>query len=431
MNEPQPTKSAAPPASPAQPIPPIAIKRRRRWAWWLSSVLILVVAGVLAMPSIASIPAVRDWCFKLLSAKANLQISAKELSLSWFSPIVVGDISVQNDDSRQAVLSVKRIEGDTALWRVLFGHDAGTFRVIGPQLNIEFDKQGWNLAQLLQVMGRAALMNKRAMKWEIVDGSFSLRGPSSTRPWTVEKLNLQGTTVPASDNPLGVPVLHGKAVRLLDQSELTPQLCNDLLKFIAPMLSQTTTASGRVSLELDDFSWPLGKPESAEVKGKLTLHSVEVGPGGFVKMFTELMQLKTVPTALEIAKDDVVPFQLRNGRVYHENLAFSLSALQDKPTIRSHGSVGLDETLDLYLDISSLGAALPAESILRGVLSQVTLHFVGTLTSPKLAAPTLSALSDWLGRRRVEKSEDSTRHGPLLNRRNASENPPQPPASQP
>lgn len=433
MNEAQPsTPSALAPPGPSTPSPPaLPIRRRRRWLRWLVAVLFVVLAIVLALPYLVAIPAVRDRALKLLSARANLQISAKELSLGWFSPVVVGDINVQNDDARQAVLAVKKIEGDTSLLRLLFGHDAGSFRIVQPKLNIEFDQGGWNLARLLQVMASAAILNNRSVKWELVDCRFSLRGPSSTRPLTVEKLNLQGTTVPASGNPLGVPVLHGGHVQLLDSTEITSELCNDLLKFIAPVLSQTTSASGRVSLELEEFTWPLGKPENADVKGKLTLHSVEFGPGGLVKLFAEALQLKNVPAALEIAEDDIVPFSLHDGRVYHENLSFFVSALPNKPTVRSHGSVGLDETLDWYVELSSLGAALPQESILRSVLDQVSLHFVGTLTSPKLAAPTLKPLADRIQQRRSEKREDSARPGLAPGRSNAKANPPPAPATSP
>ncbi len=431
MIEPQPSTPAAAPVEPTPSGAPLPIKRRRRWIWWLSTILILALAAVFALPYLAAVPAIRDQALKWLSARTNLQITAKELSLDWFSPIAVGDISVQNDDSHQAVLAIKRIESDTALWRLLMGHDAGNFRIVQPQLNIEFDKGGWNLARLLQAMASAALMNKRAIRWEIVDASLSLRGPSSTRPLVVEQLNLRGATIPATDNPLGVPVLHGGAIQLLHETQLTPQLCNDLLKFIAPVLSQTTSASGRVSLELDQFYWPLGIPDKADVKGKLTLHSVEVGPGGFVKLLADLMQLKDVPAAMQIAKDDVVAFHLHDGRVFHENLNFSLTALKDKPTIRSHGSVGLDETLDLDIDISALATGLPADSFLHSLLSQATLHVVGTLSSPKLAAPGLKQLTDWFQQRRSEKRDDSSRPGLLPGRRGANGNPPPSPPPAP
>ncbi len=141
--------------------PPLPIKRRRRWIWWITTILILALPVVFALPYLAAVPAIRDQALKWLSARANLQITAKELSLGWFSPIALGDINVQNDDSHQAVLAVKRIEGDTALWRLLMSHDAGSFRIVQPQLNIEFDKGGWNLTRLLQAMASAALMNKR------------------------------------------------------------------------------------------------------------------------------------------------------------------------------------------------------------------------------------------------------------------------------
>jgi hypothetical protein len=370
------------------------------------ALLLLALVVVAMLPYAVALPVVRNQWLKWLSARTNLQISVNDLSLGWFSPVLAGDIQVQNDVAHQAVFKIQKVEGNTPLWRLLFSSNLGNFRIVEPALNLEFDQEGSNLGRLLGVLGHAALFSNRSAQWEIVDGRFSVRGPSSPRPWVIDKVSLNMTVTPASQNPQGVPLLHGGLARLLNEAELTPELCNDLLKFIAPVLSQSTRTSGRVSLELDEFSWPLGKPELANVKGRLTLHSVETGPGELVKLLAEVVELKSIPAALQIAKDDVVTFSMHDGRVYHENLAFSLAAIQDAPSIRSHGSVGLDETLDWFLEFSGLGNALPADSAVRSLLSQLNLHFVGTLSSPKLAAPSLKAIAERIQQRRSQRKSD-------------------------
>src|SRR5262249_18593218 len=72
---------------------------------------------------------------------------------------------------------------------------------------------------------------------------------------------------------------------------------------------------------------------------------------------------------VEIAKNDAVMFSMHDARVYHENLAFSLAGIQ----ATSHGSVGLDESLDWFVEVQ-----IPA---LESAIGQQrpTLHFTGPL----------------------------------------------------
>ncbi len=78
-------------------------------------------------------------------------------------------------------------------------------------------------------------------------------------------------------------------------------------------------------------------------------------------------------------------FELSNGRVIHEGLVFGLPDLAPDLQIRSHGSVGLDESLDMLVEID-----LPLERLGSGplakVLGQQTLKIpiVGTLSEPRV-----------------------------------------------
>jgi hypothetical protein len=150
-----------------------------------------------------------------------------------------------------------------------------------------------------------------------------------------------------------------------------------------------------------------------------------------VKTLVAIVEMKTLPSAIQVAKDDIVSFNMREGRVYHENLAFSLAPMLGEPLIRSHGSVGLDETLDWYLEFPALGGALPADSAVGTLLSQLKLHLVGTLGSPKLSAPALKALADWMQQRRTEKRDDPSKPGLLPGRHKSNESVPSSPATPP
>jgi hypothetical protein len=155
-------------------------------------------------------------------------------------------------------------------------------------------------------------------------------------------------------------------------------------------------------------------PEKAQLKGRLTLHSVEIGPTPAVQALVGLLGVK-VPSAVRLAKDDVVTFSMHDGRVHHEGLAFGLADVEPEMLIRSHGSVGLDQTLDWFVQLPALGGRLP-EGPLREALSQapITLHITGTLERPMVKlplqggqlAPAVKALTDALKRRAESRAAD-------------------------
>jgi hypothetical protein len=86
--------------------------------------------------------------------------------------------------------------------------------------------------------------------------------------------------------------------------------------------------------------------------------------------------------SVEIANNDNVDFQMHDGRVYHENLAFTLAGVQ----VLSHGSVGLDESLDWTVDIQvhALEGVNSTDHPILGALGRERpkLHFTGTLSKP-------------------------------------------------
>ena len=264
---------------------------------------------------------------------------------------------------------------------MIFGHRFGTFRVEKPEVYVKFDKDGSNIARLLRGIG-GSQFGRRAGTLDIVDGQLLLQGPNSPQPWTTDGMSLNLSFIPAADSPEGVAVLDGGQARFLKDCELTPEMANDIFKYIVPFLAAATRTSGRVSLELDSFRWPLGMPELVKLQGKLTLESVDVAPGPLFQSLGGLIELPMLGnSSIQIAKDDVVAFDMHDGRVNHENLVFALAMLQPEIAIRSHGSVGLDETLDWFIDFQFQKNASLADNTLVGLLGQrgLTLHNTGTL----------------------------------------------------
>jgi len=159
------------------------------------------------------------------------------------------------------------------------------------------------------------------------------------------------------------------------------------LKYIAPVLADVSTAQGSFSIDLEGCRIPLDDPAKGELAGRLTIHSVEVGPGPLVRELAVLLG-RAAPARLR--RESVVPFRMVQGRVYHQGLELIFPDL----TIRTYGSVGLDQTLAVmaempvppkWLGNNVLGSALRNQT--------VRLPIGGTLSKPKIDQRALDRVS--------------------------------------
>lgn len=165
---------------------------------------------------------------------------------------------------------------------------------------------------------------------------------------------------------------------MAEQVQITPEMCASALKYIAPVLADVSAAQGSFSIDMEGCRVPLDDPAKGELAGRFTIHSVQVGPGPLVR---ELAILLGRASPAKLRRESVVPFRMVNGRVYHQGLELIFPDL----TIRTYGSVGLDQTLAMmaempvppkWLGNNVLGSAL-RNQIIR-------LPLGGTLSSPKI-----------------------------------------------
>lgn len=174
---------------------------------------------------------------------------------------------------------------------------------------------------------------------------------------------------------------------LARQVQITPAMCASLLKYVAPVLADVTTARGSFSIELDGCRIPLDDPAKAELAGRLTIHSVQVGPGPLVRELAVLLGRES-PAVLR--RESQVQFRMVEGRVYHQGMELVFPEL----TIRTYGSVGFDQTLSLMAEMpvppSLLGNRM-LDSALRNRI--VRLPIGGTLSKPRIDRQELERLT--------------------------------------
>ena len=188
--------------------------------------------------------------------------------------------------------------------------------------------------------------------------------------------------------------------RVAEQVQITREMCNAGMKYALPVLAEATQAQGRFSVDLEGCRLPLANPSAGDAAGKIVVHSVEVGPGPLTQAFAPIVQ--TLAQALgakgriqplgnvAITRESKVDVRMVGGRVYHRGLELIFPDV----TVRTYGSVGLDESLaimaempvpDKWIGNNALGDSL------RGQV--IRLPIAGTLHEPKIDARELERLA--------------------------------------
>jgi hypothetical protein len=414
-------------SSPVQaPTAPVPARPGRRWGrrLLLAFVLLLIVAAFL--PQIVALPVFRPWLLRAALPNFPGTVTIEELSLAWWRPIHAAGIEVRPSDKPTSV-QIASIDLDRPLWELLSRPgDVGTIHVHRPAISIDLSAvRGASAAPADPAAPPSPTPPKNlSLAVHITDASLTVHdssaksGPDSPQAWGVRGIDIDATLVPASDTASGLPELQTGRLLLLDHQALTVEMCNDVLKYIAPILARATLPSGDVSLEVDHVRWPLGHPELADVTGRLSLHAVRIAPGPAVASVLKSIPLLNFPDSIVLAKEDVVEFQMREGRVHHQGLAFGLPERGEHLLVRTHGSVGVpDQTLDITADVPLPTELLrDPEKVATATPARIQLHVGGTLNDPQierlpgdqpLLEGVLGAAGQWLKNRRERKATEA------------------------
>ena len=191
---------------------------------------------------------------------------------------------------------------------------------------------------------------------------------------------------------------------LITDVAISQQVAERILKFIAPVLADATRIDGEFSMALREFATPLGNTGQTRASGQLAIHSAQVLPGPAVAEWVALArQVRGVvrdgvegvaqsnASPLLTVTDQTIPFQLADGRVYHQGFNFDVGDVR----VISEGSVGTDETLDLLLTIPILDEWVERRPVILGGLRGQAIRFPvrGTFSRPQLDREAFRELS--------------------------------------
>ncbi len=181
--------------------------------------------------------------------------------------------------------------------------------------------------------------------------------------------------------------------QVVEQVRLTPELCAGWLKFVAPILADSTRVDGRFSMSVTEGSLPVTDPGAGAASGQFGIHNSQLTPGPFAMQIITLVDQIKVLTKSGSAGDpnkqrvwvtlpeQQVPFRLADGRVHHQGLTM----VTKEVTLKTRGSVGLDDSLDLIIDVPVRDEWLNSNKYLAGLRGKaLSIPVRGTLSRPQI-----------------------------------------------
>lgn len=357
----------------------------------LISAIAMLLFLVGASPYIIAKTPLRNVLLQQVGAKDGLSITSQSAEFGWFTPLILRGLRVEGEHSQMKVriAGLHFSQSWFETWLTL--PDIGEVAVTSPEIEL-----------LLREGPPVPRESKPPVepivgKFEVRDASFRVMAPRDNQEIIrMEQLDVTARIIAGESGR----TLTIEPVKLLDQIELSPEMCDRGLQLVAPPLANSTSVSGSASLEITRCNVPLRQAaetalavERIDIAGKLQLHHVQSSMKESIfrdlaSIVAGLLRIE-LPDTMRIADGTEVRFEVRDGRVYHEGLTFLLPEVSPDMTWRTKGSVGLlDETLDLVV-LAQIPFTLAGDGLLASRLAEqpIEIHIGGTLDQPKLELP--------------------------------------------
>jgi hypothetical protein len=339
-------------------------------------VAVLLVVLIAAAPWIVAHTGLRDEAINTVLASPSVKASTAGASLGWFSPLSVEGLHLRSTDNRVDI-RMEAITADRPFWQLWSSSpDLGTLQVERVHVLVELPLE----VQILEAGQR-------------LEPTFTAVVKNATL-----KLRLAGqddTVIEVDDLNLTVRIEHTEHGRMLtvdpivlfERRQLSPKLASKLIHLCSPTVHDTPQLSGAFSLSLSKLRIPLGVPrdqalKQVEIEGKLVLHDVSAPVTSplalaLVRVVAD-MNGKHPSEVVHLAHNAEIRFEVRDGRLYHDGLRIGFPDIDPALQLTSRGSVGLDKTLDLFVELPRLDPEL------RKALGPAKCRVTGTLARPKI-----------------------------------------------
>jgi hypothetical protein len=393
------------------PTPPSRHGRLKGAVWFAGS---LFLATLAAAPSLLVHTPARNLLLRSAIRSETLQATAQSATGGWFKPLAFHNLRLE-DSQGQVSCRIGRLQTSRGLMSFLLTRSSPTHvELHDAMLRVELNDDGtW------PECGRQQ-SSKSTLHYAIHNGAFQLKSP--TRPLPIvdlTQLNLSGRIGP---DPAGRRELTVEPCTLLDHAALSDAHASQNLALVAPILSQTTRIAGAASVSLEAIRVPLDGPEPASpfpLRGRVEFHALDAS------LRPELLQqlalfipsaAAKLPSRIAVLDDLAVSFEVTESGIRHDGMVVLLPELARNLQITSSGTIGLDEALQLDVEIrlpqtgpDSAGGTTEdapehASPLLSALLAGLTsaplqLHVTGTIHSPQVALPNGMTIAGELLRR--------------------------------
>ena len=383
-----------------------APKRRWRKAAAATSVIGgILLSAVTVLPVAVLNSSHRNEILSAEAAKYGLTASAESASGSWVTPIVLHNVVLEDETGRVRCV-IDEVRTSRTITGLLFnGGDLGTFTLDHPAISIAMDEEG-NLPPGLfpEQLEEDSDTAKPAFAVEALNTEIVLSVP--WRPVPIVELGGLDAYAAVTNEEDG-RWLEVSPVQVFDHALISEEDTEQNLALVAPVLTQTTGVSGEMSVVLDGARMQLDAEEAGPIplSGQVTFHAVEARlKEQWVRQMGQLLGRVVgarLPDRLQIVRNSAVRFFVDQRGIHHQGLAFVLPDLAQGMNIQSAGMVGLDETLDLALNVQ-LPLLRNSNAFLSAINRVTSLPFqlkvTGTVDAPKLETPPGMSVVDKMSR---------------------------------
>jgi len=367
----------------------------RRWRRYTGRAVLIMAVGVgllvVLAPAIVAHTPLRDVALGIVFPRLAGKIHADRASLGWWSPVEFHDVRIL-PPSAPAGVTIDTVRGDTPLWRLLWDRkELGQFDVLSPRIEATRRSPVSASARPATPVEKKPPASSAVIRPPDLDVLFAVRDARVTfldaegaRRWSLGPLKVSAGLRRAAAAEGTPPEVFVQAAKLVDRLDLSPEICDDLLAFVTPMMSGAVRAEGSFSLSIDDGFVALSQPRQGRLGGKLVVHHAAVRGGAMVDRLARLFGLQS---AVRLADESHIRFFWDGQRFYHDSAEFSLGKL----AIRTSGSVGMDRTLDLVANVV-LPKFESEDTPLREALSgrTISIPIGGTVDDPLIDAKFLA-----------------------------------------
>lgn len=184
---------------------------------------------------------------------------------------------------------------------------------------------------------------------------------------------------------------------------LTEEITAEWLRYVTPLLADSTRVNGQFSAAVSNAAMPLNTPEQSDIAGVVRIHNAEALPGPLVNQLIGIVdQVRLIAgkrargardVRLSVPEQDVT-FRMLDQRVHHKNFGVEIDGFQ----IRTSGSVGLDQSLQLIVELTLPAKWLGSGSLARSLAERpLRIPVSGTFGRPRLDASVLRGLAGQAG----------------------------------